>query len=375
MSKKLLIIGGYGNAGMVLADLLLKHTDAELTIAGRNLEKAESFSRQLNQKYAGERVGYIGIDASDEQSLKPAFEGANMVIVASSTIDYVRNVAQTALKTGTDYFDIQLSSQAKLKVLRELEPEIIKAGLCFITDGGFHPGVPAALVNYAGVRSDRIEVANVYSYINMDFSSLQFSPSTPVELVEEFRDPQLIVYQQGGWRKLKYSKYPVFDFGPGFGKKFCSPMFMGELRELPRMYPSLKETGFYVSGFNNFTSYVAFPLIAIGLKIAPRKAVKPLSKFLEWSLRSFSKPPYITTLVLDARGQKADKMMKIRVAITHPDGYFLTSAPATACIIQYLEGGIRKPGLWYQATVMEPQKLLQDLKKMGIEVEIQESIA
>ena len=40
MSKNIFILGGYGNAGILIAKLLLENTSENIVIAGRNLEKA-----------------------------------------------------------------------------------------------------------------------------------------------------------------------------------------------------------------------------------------------------------------------------------------------------------------------------------------------
>jgi saccharopine dehydrogenase (NAD+, L-lysine-forming) len=41
-----------------------------------------------------------------------------------------------------------------------------------------------------------------------------------------------------------------------------------------------------------------------------------------------------------------------------------------ACLLQYLDGSIRKPGLWLQANLVEPNRLLKDLERLGVAVEI-----
>jgi saccharopine dehydrogenase (NAD+, L-lysine-forming) len=58
------------------------------------------------------------------------------------------------------------------------------------------------------------------------------------------------------------------------------------------------------------------------------------------------------------------------VIISHADGYALTAIPVVACLIQYLDGNIRKPGLWFQAHIVEPNQFFEDMEKMGAQVKI-----
>ncbi len=49
--KSILILGGYGNAGLPIARLCLEHTDTRLVLAGRNQSKAVESAAQLNGQY------------------------------------------------------------------------------------------------------------------------------------------------------------------------------------------------------------------------------------------------------------------------------------------------------------------------------------
>lgn len=61
-----------------------------------------------------------------------------MVVVAAPTTAYAENVIRTCLGIGLDNLDVQLGAQ-KLALLQSLAYEIEQAGLCFITEAGFHP--------------------------------------------------------------------------------------------------------------------------------------------------------------------------------------------------------------------------------------------
>jgi len=91
-NKTFLILGGYGNTGRLLAQLLLKETDVRLLLAGRNIKKAERAADQFNSLFGGNRVAAQYADASDAASLKQVFKGIDLVVVASSTAKYVKKV-------------------------------------------------------------------------------------------------------------------------------------------------------------------------------------------------------------------------------------------------------------------------------------------
>jgi saccharopine dehydrogenase (NAD+, L-lysine-forming) len=148
-------------------------------------------------------------------------------------------------------------------------------------------------------------------------------------------------------------------------------MYLEEMKSLPAIFPSLKETGFYVAGFNWFVDYVGIPLVMIGLTIS-EKLTKPLSKFFEWGLKTFSKKPYGTMLLLESTGLKNKRPTSIRITLSHKDAYLLTAIPVVACLLQYLELGNRKPGLWFQAHFVEPEKFIKDIQRLGIQLSIEE---
>lgn len=374
MNKQFLILGGYGTTGRLIAELLLQETDVQLVLAGRNREKADSCVKRFNENFAGNRVSAARIDAADPQSLQNAFDQVDLVIVASSTTDYTENVAKAAIKAHIDYLDTQLSTVSKLNSLRALKNEIKEADCCFITDGGFHPGLPAALVRYAASHFDRIKKAHIGSAINLNWKALSLSNSTINELIEEFKHYQPLAFQNEGWKKLGWNDYKTFNFGAQIGNKYCVPMMLEEMRALPSFYPSLQETGFFVAGFHWFTDYIIMPIGMAALKIWPKKAVTPVGKVFYWGLRTFCKPPYKTVLQLEASGIKNEKQKNVRITLAHEDGYFMTAVPVVACLLQYLKGSIRKPGLWFQANIVDPNQILQDMERMGINIEIGDTI-
>lgn len=154
------------------------------------------------------------------------------------------------------------------------------------------------------------------------------------------------------------------DFGQPFGIQYCMPMFLEELRPLPEFIPSLKETGFYSAGFGGVMDYLIVPLAFILLTIAPNRSRPWIARLVEWGLKHTTRPPFGAVLQMKAQGAGRALAMNI----FHEDSYLMTAAPAVACLLQYLDGSIQKPGLWWQATLVEPVRFFDDLARLGVQV-------
>ena len=161
------------------------------------------------------------------------------------------------------------------------------------------------------------------------------------------------------------------EFGHGYGRRYTMPMFLDELRPLPEMIPTLEEAGFFVGGFNPVVDFAILPLGMAWMAAAGGRAANAFGRLLLWGLRRFTAPPYGTLLQLDAQGGPAGHVQHMRIAVAHPDGYVLTAAPMVGCMMQMLDGTARRPGLHLQALLVDPARLLDDLKTMGVEVAVE----
>jgi hypothetical protein len=203
---------------------------------------------------------------------------------------------------------------------------------------------------------------------------LDLPDETVVELLEELGDFESVSFRDGQWKKAKWWSTKDFlkiDFGGDFGLQSCAPMILEEMRDLPDSYPSLRNTGFFVGSFNWFVDWLVMPLAILGLKIWPGGMKKPMARLMKWGLKTFSNPPYGTLLKVEAQGVKDGQPKRIAVTLSHTDGYIFTAIPVAACLLQYLDGSIRRPGLWLQASLVEPKRLMGDMQRMGIQIQKQ----
>jgi len=363
MAAKILILGGTGMTGRLIVRHLLERSDAVITVASRRLEKAKALADDLGRDQPG-RLLAVQADASDADALKSALPGHKMVVVASPTTAHTERVARLAIAFGVDYLDIQLGAR-KLATLKSLEHEIAKAGRCFITEAGFHPGLPAALVRYAAEHFDKIETAETACYLSIG-RDVPYTESVD-ELVDVLRDYHAQVFTQGHWTKPNAWQMRKIAFGGDLGTRDCYSMYFDELGHIPEMFPSLRETGFFMAGTHWFTDMVIFPLAYLLMKFLP-SAKRTTGKLLWWGMTRFRKPPFRTELVVKATGIHAGHPTSFEAAVSHRDAYELTAIPVAALLLQYLEGMARRPGLWMMGHVADPRRLFTDMKRMGVKL-------
>jgi saccharopine dehydrogenase (NAD+, L-lysine-forming) len=365
--KSILILGGYGNTGKKLARLLLDYTSANVVLAARHAEPLKTAVEELNDP----RASWMTVDASQIESLLPAFQGVNLVIAASGTAALIDNVVTAALQAKVDCLDIHYSA-AKWRYLESRAEEILASGQCFVSEAGFHPGLPSFLVRYGARHFDELEVANIGAVVKQDWKSLDIGLSTQREFVQEIADYQSSFFRDGNWHKasmLTTRDFQSFDFGEEAGTRLCAPLFFEELRPLPKLYPTLQQTGFYMAGFHWFVDFFVMPFVMLVVKVFPRSGLTPMARFMTWSLGAFSRPPYKVILQLEATGTYQGQRRACRLRLSHGDGYWFTAIPVAACVKQLLEGTIRRPGLHMMGHLVDPEPFLKDMRTMGVSVE------
>ena len=359
----ILILGGYGATGKFLVKHLLAQTEADIILAGRNLEKARLFAGELNTP----RVSARQADAADPASFRAALKGVDLCLMAAPTTHQAEGVIRACLDARVDYLDVQFSN-SKLALLQRAEEEIKQTGLCFVTEAGFHPGLPAAMVRYAATRLDTMQSAITAGYLNMGHD-LPYSDAVD-ELMEAFMDYDSRVFKDGKWTPPKKWEMKQFDFGSGIGNRACYSMFFEETRCLPQIYPSLRDMGFYISGSNWIADMIVTPIVMLGLKIAPKRLIKPMGKLMWWGMKQ-APPPYVVMIAVEAAGIKDGRKTSTFASVSHPDGYELTAIPVVAYLKQYLDGSGRLPGLHMMGQIAEPLRLFADMEMMGAEVRME----
>jgi hypothetical protein len=359
MSNKLLLLGGYGGVGRTLARVLLQETNAEIIIAGRHKEKADEVAAMLNREFPGDRAIACYADASNQVSLIKTFRDIRLVIVLTTTPDLIKPIGKAALAAGCDYLDI-LVSESTFDDLHELHPLIQQQNRIFITQAGFHPGLPAVFIRYGAQFFDKYEKAIIAMAMNTRFERAEQAVEI-IAMVSEFKAD---IYREGSWKRATYSDAVIIDMGKRFGRMQLFPIQMTEIRQMAGMF-DLTETGAYVSGFNWFVDYFFLPIILISQKIRKGWAIGLLTRLFTWGVNTFSSSDQGVVFLNEAEGTQDGKKKKVRIIAEHDDANLFTAVPVVACLKQYLNG-LLPSGLWMMGHVVDEKTLFSDIEKMGI---------
>lgn len=367
---RIAVLGASGFAGREIARLsapLVSPKD-EFLLVGRSEARLEE-TRRLVDEAAGRSIATVRrFDLTRDEGLGDLLAGVGLTIVTASLPERTAALARAALDAGSHWFDIMLSGRRKLDALKALAPEMERMGRRFITDGGFHPGLPAAMIRHAATRIEKTTRGEVYAALKMDWRADRLSDSTIDELLDEFADFDMRTFVDGRERVLPPSEYARVDFGGPIGVKTCVPMPLDEMTVLPAILPDLRTAGFHIAGFNIVADWVVGPLLCLAGRVRPlRRATRPLARWAVGRLWS-SPPPHAVIIRLLAEGVIGGRVARTGMEIRGSDPYLLTAVPAVACVRRLLDGSITRAGLSHQALAVDPRVFFDDMRELGLEI-------
>jgi saccharopine dehydrogenase-like NADP-dependent oxidoreductase len=350
----ILILGGYGRAGLEIARLLLNHTTARVTLGGHTLEKAQNAANSLNENHPGERVLAKDVDATQRESLQKAFAECDIVIVCVPyKSDSAEKVITAALEAGIDYIDIN-NDPGKHDVFAQMQDRIRQGDSIFMTEAGIIPGCPAVMLRYiAAIQDDLRNVA--VSVVMLD----DHMPRGSAHDMIDHAGQTAKIYRAGRWQAASPFHATRIDFGSPFGKRLCVPIDLAEMHA-PAKQLSIDSLIVYQSGFNPAVNSVFALWKLLGLSRFEAGLRLGVDLFM-WANRNFTPPPHGIQLILEADQQ--------RLSLYHDDVYVGTAVPVVAAVMQLLDCNLYRPQQGYMGHIIEPTRFMNDLKQLGIKIE------
>lgn len=223
--KRIVIIGGYGTFGRLIAEELVS-SGAQVFVAGRNAARGPSMAASI-------RAGFVHCDAGSDDSLRAAVAGAWLVINASGPFqakDYA--IPRVCIENGCHYIDLgdgrdyvigiaELHERARAADVfvcagASTTPAVTSAAAAELLPLVDHPrsidiALTAGNKNQAGVST----IASILAYVG-----------TPVR-----------VWQNGAWREVSgWGLGEFIEFPPPVGRRRVQLCDVPDLELFPGLF-------------------------------------------------------------------------------------------------------------------------------------------
>ncbi|HAG83353.1 MAG TPA: saccharopine dehydrogenase [Cyanobacteria bacterium UBA12227] len=362
MTNHVLIIGGSGRIGSSVAADLVAHTDAEITITGRNPVTGNAVSSNL-----GSQVQFLTLDLADKELLREAIANSHIVIHCAGPFHYRdANVLKTCIENGVNYLDVSDHRSFTVKALN-YQSEAEKAGVTAIVNTGIFPGISNSMVRRDVEQLDEAERIHLsYVVAGSGGAGVTVMRTTFLGLQEPFE-----VWIDNEWKLIKpYSDRETIQFPKPYGKAGVYWFDMPEAFTLVESFPVktvITKFGSIPDLYNHLTWIAAH--------IFPSAWLKNPN-----SIEFLSQVSYRMTQVSDrfsgigvairseVSGYKDNQLATICSTLVHEDTAVAAGAGTGSIAELVLAGKLEKPGVWPVEQALSTELFEETMQHRGIKL-------
>ena len=346
-----LIPGGYGAVGSIIAELLSIKENLTPVIAGRREDQAKKLAKKLG-------CLWTTIDLENRESIQKALKDIDIVISCYIPSDEFNILLpEMAAEQGIHYLDVAAFNSFNQKVMG-LHKKAAANRAVLITALGLFPGVPGLIIGSNRDYFDNVDCVDIFftSGGNMD----NLSPLALQGIGHMMKIPPL-KWENGKWVKPS-GKARKEHIAKPFNKEigFYPDMVTFDLIKIPEIM-KINQINMWSMSESLFLGMI----LLLGLKLGFAKTVKRAAGFLRLlRLLGRSKNEDYSMKIV-SRGTKDNKALKRTVEMNATEEYLTAIIPAIICE-QIINGDINQVGAYTGAEVVDSQKLIKSLKLAGI---------
>ena len=339
MANRVLIVGGRGRIGSSVAQDILTHTDAEVTVTGRNPDGS------ILPGLPPDRVQYLALDLADSAGMRKAVSSSNLVVHCAGPFHYRdAGVLKNCIESGVNYTDVSDSRSFTRKAL-ELRGSAENAGVTAIINTGIFPGISNSMVRRDVEQLDAAEHIHL-SYVvgGSGGAGVTVMRTTFLGLQTPFE-----VWEDGKWQQVQpYSDRETIEFPAPYGKTGVYWFDMPEVITLPETFPVksvVTKFGTCPDLYNHLTWFVAKYWPASWLK---NNSVIEFLSYVSYGMTSVSNSFSGVGVAVRSQvsGIKDGKPAQVRSTAVHPNAAAATGIGTGSIAQLMLEGKLTKPGVW-----------------------------
>lgn len=324
MTKRVLIIGGYGNFGSYIARRLAQNNNIKLIIAGRSKIKAETFIASLETVHTALAVELDIHNNLDKSlaNLKP-----NIVIHTSGPFQgQGYDVAKSCIGAGCHYIDLA-DGREFVSTIEALDEAAEEAGVTIVSGASSVPCLSSCLIDHYGEEFSKLLSVDygitTAQRTNRGLATTEAILSYVGKPIDTLVHGQL--HSVYGWQNLYRHSFKAL------GIRYLANCDIPDLVLFPKRYPSLKTL--------RFQAGLELPLLHIGLWglswLVRLRLIKNLKNWARWLLKtSFLFDPLgsdISAFYMRLRGKEAcgeQKEILFDLTARSGDGPYIPCMPA-----------------------------------------------
>ena len=363
MSKDsaILITGGYGTVGHLVAADLAPDYPGRVVVAGRSAENAAQHALELGHGTRGRRV-----DVGEPDSVEAALEGVGVVL---SCIDQPEpHLLRAAIRRGLAYTDIAPHLMTR-RPTEAMKREAARTGARIVLGAGLAPGVSSIL---ARVGADRVgKVESVESNVLLSVGDT-YGPASRAYLMEEIALPYAVRIEGREVPVRPFSSSARVNFGPPLGEKtaylfpFSDQVFfpetLGTRTAITRLVLEPPWLGALLS---------ALARLRITAMLRRRAGAQERAQRLSAWLQHRYEGRDWYGVVVEVQGARG----RVRVSLVGRGQATGTAIGAAAVVCALAEGEVAQPGIWLAEQVVPPGPFFERLAARGLAPTIDERLA
>ncbi len=362
MANRVLIVGGRGRIGSSVAQDLVTHTDAEITVTGRD---PEGF---IPPGLPPDRVRYLALNIADSTALREAVSSSNLVIHTAGPFHYRdASVLKSCIEVGVNYTDVSDSRSFTHRAL-ELRESAQNSGITAIVNTGIFPGISNSMVRRDVEQLDTAEHIHL-SYVvggsggagvtvmRTTFLGLQ----TPFEVLIDGKQQQI----------KPYTDREIIEFPQPYGKTGVYWFDMPEAITLPETFPVktvITKFGTFPDLYNHLTWFVAKYWPASWLR---NKGVIEFLSYVSYGMTSVSNNFSGVGVAVRSQvtGLKNGKPAQVCSIALHDNAAVATGIGTGSIAQLILEGKLTKPGVWSVEQALSTELFEQTMQSRNLKID------
>lgn len=219
---EILILGGYGNLGKEILNLLVHHTTHNVTILGKNFDKLNQIASSHNRK-----ILCIATNLEDFYD----FKNYDLVINATSCIHFQNELVSRIAQADCDFFDCHQPCKINYDLLEKYK----QTSKTFLFDCGATTFLPFLHL------TNPVNDLYVVSYFKTCWEDRNVSQLSIDEFnyINKNNKTEYCTFIDNTWYNYHQSSKKLFNIGQ------IDPMFNGEIKCAKELIPSLTNAGYY----------------------------------------------------------------------------------------------------------------------------------